>query len=280
MTPKNGGTAAPEALNELNGFFTHVCKSCVDHDNAKALCELRKPIVTGIINNDDREYEDPTAKFCSEISDETEEFEDVPTCGRKKKEFCNSGPFYKNMYSILDKAPVVEGFYVSEEETADAQKAINSLIFYFQKKCKNCVEEKAKDTLCAKKDPIYQGIFDWVSDTMKDTVATYCPPEDFVCGAKHHEHCNGDLLADKKKYLGMTPKNGGTAAPEALNELNGFFTHVCKSCIDHDNGKALCALAKPIVAGIINNDDREYEDPTAKFCNEIDVDTDTNPSMM
>merc|ERR1712013_791674 len=74
-----------------------------------------------------------------------------------------------------------------------------------------------------------------------------------------------------------TPKNGGTAAPEALNELNGFFTHVCKSCIDHKNGKALCALAKPIVAGIIEHDDREYEDPTAKFCKEIDVATDTNP---
>jgi hypothetical protein len=197
------------------------------------------------------------------------DFEDVPTCGKKKKDYCNTGPFYEKMKNELIAAPVVEGFYVEPEETEKAQGAINSLIFYFQKKCKNCVEEEAKDELCALKDPIYQGIFDWVSDTMKDSVATYCPPEDFVCGKKHYELCNGDLYSKMSANLKSTPKNGGTAAPEALNELNGFFTHVCKSCVDHGNAKALCDSTKVIVSGIINNDDREYEDPTAKFCGEL-----------
>jgi hypothetical protein len=40
----------------------------VDHGNAKALCDSTKAITAGIINNDDREYEDPTAKFCGELS--------------------------------------------------------------------------------------------------------------------------------------------------------------------------------------------------------------------
>jgi len=203
------------------------------------------------------------------LNDNVADFEDVPTCGRKKKEFCNTGPFFDKMKGILVAAPVVEGFYVDEEETAAAQGAINALIFYFQKKCKNCVEEEAKDELCALKDPIYQGIFDWVSDTMKDTVATYCPPEDFVCGKKHHELCNGDLYDKMGVHLKNTPKNGGVAAPEALNALNGFFTATCKSCVDHSNAKALCDSRKPIVTGIINNDDREYEDPTAKFCGNL-----------
>jgi hypothetical protein len=203
------------------------------------------------------------------LHDIVTDFEDVATCGAKKKQFCNEGPFFQKIKKKLIDAPVVEGFYVDADETEAAQGAINDLIFYFQKKCKNCVEEEAKDELCALKDPIYQGIFDWVSDTMKDTVATYCPPEDFVCGKKHYDHCNGDLYSKMTAQLKSTPKNGGVAAPEALNELNGFFTHVCKSCVDHGNAKALCDSTKAITAGIINNDDREYEDPTTKFCGEL-----------
>lgn len=213
-----------------------------------------------------------SAKLGTSQFDDVTGFEDIPTCGSKKKKYCNTGPFFGKMKKTLVEAPVVYGFYVDQAETAEAQDAINQLIFYFQKKCKNCVEEAAKDELCALKDPIYQAIFDWVSDTMKDNVETYCPPEDFVCGKKHYEHCNGDLLEEQKKYLGMTPKNGGTAAPAALNALNAFFINTCKSCVDHHNGKELCELRKPIVTGIINANDREYEDPTAKFCAEISAD--------
>lgn len=197
------------------------------------------------------------------------DFEEVPTCGTVPKKNCNEGAAYEAMRTQLISAPIVEGFEISDRDVMMALMSLNNLVRYFKETCKNCVEQKVKDELCAFKDPIYQGIFDWVADTMKDSVEGYCPPEHFVCGKRHYDKCNSSLLNRMDDMLVGASKTGGEEAFNSIHELGRFFTYRCKSCIEPVNARKLCEDRKPVVAGIIGYDNDKYHDPTEIFCDQF-----------
>jgi len=72
-TSKTGEPGAIKAITDLMNFFTTTCKNCVDAAKTINLCNTKKAIVTGIITYDNKDWADPTAKHCDEVSDANKE---------------------------------------------------------------------------------------------------------------------------------------------------------------------------------------------------------------
>ena len=190
-------------------------------------------------------------------------------CGKLKRTKCNSGNFYTQAKKKLESSPVLEvdNYYKDNvEDVALALGSVEWMLFYFSKRCKNCVEDDIKEELCALSDPIIDGISKFVDDSMANTIEVYCPHDVLVCGATKHDECNGAKLGEIEADLQTAPKNGKKGANAAMYTLKDFFAVECKGCVDTDNVKDLCELSKPILKGILETD-RNYVDPSAKFCN-------------
>lgn len=199
--------------------------------------------------------------------------EDVPTCGRHDIKKCNEGSDYLKMKETIMNAPIVEGKGELLEpdpiEVETAVKALHDLVRYMKHTCKNCLEEKTKKEFCDRKNMIYQGLFDWHSDTSNDNAEPYCPTQSFVCGKEHFDRCNGDDLEQLKKALLESPREGGEVAFDRMHQLMRYFSYGCKSCVKHANAKHLCELRKPILEGIVDYDNSKYVDSTKKFCEDL-----------